>query len=131
MRIAVLYTLFAGIATLVNLGTQYVSLALYSGAYSLYLAMLAGTFTGLVVKYILDKKYIFLFVPAGKKDDLYRFILYTAMGVITTVIFWGSEVLFDALIQASWAKYAGAVFGLSIGYITKYRLDKKFVFGQG
>ena len=28
------------------------------------------------------------------------------------------------------SKYAGAIIGLSIGYIVKYNLDKKFVFGK-
>ena len=50
------------------------------------------------------------------------------MGVFTTLIFWGFEILFDKLFEHELSKYAGAVIGLSIGYIVKYNLDKKFVF---
>jgi putative flippase GtrA len=48
----------------------------------------------------------------------------------TTIIFWTTEVLFDALWQVEIAKYIGAVVGLSIGYSIKYFLDKKYVFKQ-
>ena len=50
------------------------------------------------------------------------------MGVFTTLIFWGFEITFDYIFNNENAKYAGAVIGLSIGYIVKYLLDKKFVF---
>lgn len=50
------------------------------------------------------------------------------MGVFTTFIFWGFEIGFDLIFKTEMAKYIGAVFGLSIGYIIKYFLDKKFVF---
>ena len=50
------------------------------------------------------------------------------MAVFTTIIFWGTEIAFDTLFQDPNAKYLGAVIGLSIGYIIKYFLDKKYVF---
>ena len=63
-----------------------------------------------------------------KKDDAKNFVLYSLMGVFTTIIFWGTEIAFDALSQNPNSKYLGAIIGLSIGYIIKYFLDKKFVF---
>ena len=126
--IAFRYVLFAVLSTLVNLGFQYLSFLAYSGFLSLYIAMFFGTLAGLVLKYILDKKYIFFHMPKSKKDDGKKFLLYSLMGVFTTFIFWGFEIAFDALLDFENAKYLGAVVGLSIGYIVKYKLDKKFVF---
>ena len=53
------YTLFAVVATSVNLGTQYVSLAAYSGANALFATLLLGTGIGLGTKYFLDRRWIF------------------------------------------------------------------------
>ena len=50
------------------------------------------------------------------------------MGIFTTIIFWGTEIIFNTLSQSPYAKYLGAVIGLSIGYVIKYFLDKKYVF---
>ena len=61
-------------------------------------------------------------------DDAKKFIRYTIMGIFTTFIFWGTEIGFDLYFEEENAKYAGAIVGLSIGYIIKYFLDKKFVF---
>jgi putative flippase GtrA len=101
---------------------------LYDGFLSLYIAMFIGTVAGLVLKYILDKKYIFFHTPKSKKDDGKKFFLYSLMGVFTTFIFWGFEMGFDALFIDENAKYVGAVIGLSIGYVVKNFLVKKIVF---
>lgn len=130
MYTGIKYVIFALIATGVNIGTQYISLRLYNGPFSLYIAMAAGTGTGLVVKYILDKKYIFYHQTENISDDFGLFLLYSFMGVFTTLIFWGTELLFHHMIPHDWSKYAGAVTGLTIGYITKFILDKHFVFNK-
>jgi len=116
------------ISTLFNLLFQYISFTPYGGFASLYVAMFFGTLAGLIVKYLLDKKFIFYHEVKNKKDDAKKFALYSLMGVFTTIIFWGTEIAFDALSQDPNAKYLGAVIGLSIGYVIKYFLDKKFVF---
>ena len=121
------YAIFAVISTLFNLLFQYVSF-FYAGVTSLYVAMFIGTLAGLIVKYVLDKKFIFYHEVKDKKDDVKKFALYSLMGVFTTIIFWGTEIAFDYLSQDPNAKYLGAVMGLSIGYIIKYFLDKKYVF---
>lgn len=122
------YTLFAVISTFFNMLFQYLSFLFYIGFGALYLAMFWGTLAGLIAKYILDKKFIFYHTPKDKKDDAKKFALYTFMGVFTTIIFWGTEIAFDALSENQNAKYAGAVIGLSIGYVIKYFLDKQYVF---
>lgn len=124
------YTLFACVATLFNLSAQYVSLHFYRGLLSLYLAIFWGTAIGLMVKFILDKKYIFYYQAKSKFHDLKSFILYSGTGVVTTIIFWGFELSFDWLFRFGSAKFLGAVIGLAIGYFLKYNLDKKFVFSK-
>jgi len=126
--IAIKYVTFAAISTVVNLFFQWLSFIVYAGFGSLYLAMVVGTLAGLIVKYIFDKKWIFYHTPKDKKDDVKKFILYSSMGVFTTIIFWGTEMVFYYLVFFPNAKYVGAVVGLSIGYFVKYFLDKKFVF---
>jgi putative flippase GtrA len=126
--LAVKYTLFAVISTLFNLLLQYLSFLAYSGFVSLYVAMFFGTLAGLVAKYILDKKYIFYHTSTDKTDDARKFALYSFMGVFTTLIFWGTEITFNAIFENPYAKYVGAVTGLTVGYIIKYFLDKKYVF---
>ena len=128
LKTAIRYTLFAIISTLVNLLAQYGSFAVYSGFFDLYAAMAVGTLAGLVVKYVLDKKFIFYHEVESKKEDAQKFFLYSLMGVFTTLIFWGFEIAFDALFVGESAKYVGAVIGLAIGYVVKYFLDKRFVF---
>ena len=122
------YAAFAAAATAANVATQYVSSTLYTGRYELYAAMAAGTLAGLIVKYVLDRRWIFhdrLTSPRGHAVEL---PLYTLTGVLTTFIFWGTELVFAALGDAPWLRYAGAVLGLAIGYTAKYRLDRRFVF---
>ena len=128
MTLSIEYMLFAILATGINIGAQYTSLIIYNGQYSLYLAMVWGTLSGLIIKYILDKKYIFQFQTKDIKEDSSKFFLYSIMGVLTTLIFWGFELTFNFLLSFESAKYFGAIIGLSIGYMIKYQLDKRYVF---
>lgn len=130
MTIALKYSLFAVLATLLNLTTQEVVVRTYDGAFTIYLAMAFGTLAGLVSKYLLDKNYIFQFITTSHREDLGKFTLYGLTGIATTAIFWGFELGFDAFIGGKTARYIGAVIGLSIGYGVKYRLDKRYVFAR-
>lgn len=128
MQLAVKYALFAAVATVVNILGQDISLRLYTAAFSLYVSIFVGTLCGLVVKYVLDKKYIFQYKPACAVDDGKCFVLYTFMGIFTTIIFWGTELTFEHIFGTKTMRYTGAVLGLAVGYYVKYRLDKRFVF---
>lgn len=130
MTLALKYTLFAVIATLINLAAQELSITAYEGAFALYLAMALGTLAGLVCKYVLDKRFIFGLVTESRREDLGRFTLYGMTGIATTAIFWGFELGFEWFIGGKAARYLGAVIGLSIGYGVKYRLDKRYVFAR-
>lgn len=122
------YALFAGISTLINLVFQYLSILIYSNYASLYLAMIIGTAFGLGAKYLLDKKFIFYYEDRKKNFDSSTFFYYVMTGVFTTLIFWGLEITFYILCSNPNAKYLGALIGLTIGYLIKYFLDKKYVF---
>ncbi len=122
------YSLFAVIATLANLGAQRLVLAGGEDAARFILAVLAGTAAGLVVKYALDKRWIFFDRATGLRAHGRRFSLYTLMGVFTTAIFWATETAFWVIWQTHLAREAGAVLGLAVGYWVKYRLDRRFVF---
>lgn len=128
MTIASKYSLFAILATLINLSVQEIVIRIYDGSFPIYLAMMFGTLAGLVSKYLLDKKTIFGFITTSHREDLGKFTLYGLTGVVTTAIFWGFELGFDSLIGGKIARYMGAVIGLSIGYGVKYQLDKRYVF---
>lgn len=129
-QIALRYAAFAVIATLANLGAQRVVLAMLDAKGELAAAILVGTAVGLVVKYVLDKRWIFFDASTGIAAHGKRFTLYTAMGVITTLIFWGFETGFWFIWRTDLMREAGAVIGLAIGYFVKYELDRRFVFPQ-
>lgn len=128
IKLAIRYAIFAGIATAANIGAQEATVQLYQGPYDLYGSIFMGTGVGLVVKYILDKRYIFKFRPQNTAHDGKTFVLYTVMGVLTTAVFWGFELAFNALYHNKEMRYLGGVIGLALGYLTKYQLDKRFVF---
>jgi len=127
-KIAVLYSLFAGLSTVVNIGSQMLSMLIYSGAYAVEISIFIGTLAGLPLRYFLEKRYIFSFASKNIKHDGQLFILYSFMGVFTTAIFWGTEYAFHLIFTTDAMRYIGGVLGLTIGYYIKYQLDKRFVF---
>lgn len=130
VRLAALYGILAAIATVANIGGQDLFLRVYGGSHAITGSILFGTGVGLVVKYLLDKRYIFKFKAESAAHDAQVFVLYTVMGVVTTLIFWGVEFGFEYLFQTKEMRYLGGVIGLAVGYLVKYRLDKRFVFVQ-
>lgn len=122
------YAFFAVLAALANLATQ--RGVLWFGDTGIFFAMAvgAGTLVSLVLKYILDKLWIFGDISVGIRAHGKRFSLYTAMGLVTTVIFWGTETAFWLVWQTDVMRELGAVIGLSVGYVVKYNLDRRFVF---
>lgn len=131
MTLVLRYTGFAVVAVIVNLAIQRIVLLGGESGVWFTLAMGAGTLAGLVVKYILDKRWIFFDRTAGAAAQGKQFGLYSLMGVATTVIFWATETTFWLIWGTDFAREAGAVIGLTIGYVTKYQLDRRFVFREG
>lgn len=129
-KLAVNYAIFALIATAANIGAQDLAIRIYSGAFDILASVVAGTGVGLIVKYILDKRYIFRFHTRNAAHDGQTFLLYAAMGLATTLIFWGFEFGFNYIFQSKEMRYLGGVIGLAIGYLAKYHLDKRYVFTE-
>lgn len=123
-----MYTIFALISTAANIFSQDLSSRIYQGQYELWLAIFVGTAVGLVVKYGLDKRYIFQYQTTSIQHGTKTFYLYSLMGVFTTIIFWGFEFAFDAIYQTKEMRYTGGIIGLAIGYYVKFQLDKRYVF---
>lgn len=151
VRLSATYALFAAAATAVNLGAQWgmehlaAAVSPWTGALVEDVARLVrltparlliapelvvGTGAGLVVKYLLDKRYIFRDRTGGAAQHARKFGLYAVMGLATTVLFWGAEIAAAALSPDPRAKYVGGALGLLVGYVVKYRLDRRFVFVQ-
>ncbi|SON57980.1 GtrA-like protein [Hartmannibacter diazotrophicus] len=122
------YAFFAVAATLVNLAMQ--RLVLLTGSTWMHFAAAigVGTIIGLLVKYVLDKRWIFYDTATGVKAHGQKFTLYTTMGLVTTAIFWGMETIFWMASHTDEMRELGAIIGLAIGYVVKYNLDRRFVF---
>lgn len=127
-RLAVLYAVFTAIATAVNIGFQALVIWVYHGLYAVPLSILVGTAAGLPVKYVLEKRHIFGFQSDNLAHDGRLFVLYSFMGVFTTALFWGIEYAFHLIFGTDAMRYLGGVIGLTLGYVIKYHLDKRFVF---
>ncbi len=123
-----LYSLFALISTALNLFFQWLIFWAFDGVFVVYVALFVGTIAGLLSKYTLDKRWIFYYQTVTQKENLFKFVLYSLMGVFTTIIFWGTEIVFYFFLRFEGSQYVGGVIGLTIGYLIKYQLDKKFVF---
>ena len=127
-RIVIFYMLFAALSTIMNIGAQIVSIWIYNGSFSVEISILVGTAAGLPLRYLLEKRYIFYFSSKNLAHDGKLFVFYSAMGVVTTFIFWGTEYAFYLIYDSEVMRYVGGVIGLVIGFFAKYQLDKKYVF---
>ncbi len=127
-RLVFWYAVFAAISIGANLSSQMLSMRLYDAAYAVPFSMCVGTGVGLVVKYLLDKAWIFQYEHRDVAHGVRTFALYVAMGLGTTLVFWVVELGAAAIFHGETARLAGGGLGLVIGYLTKYQLDKRFVF---
>ena len=116
LSIAGAYAVIGALATAVNLGCQAALYAIWGDNMHLLVAMAAGTAAGLPVKYVLEKRYIFNFACDNLLHDGRTFIVYSLLGVGTTLIFWCTEFAFDLFFRSDSMRYVGAAIGLSIGY---------------
>jgi putative flippase GtrA len=130
LQLGSLYALFAGLATLANLLTQWSVFRLCQGSHCLLLGIAAGTIVGLVVKYDLDKRWIFEDRVTGVGQHARKFSLYSLTGVFTTAIFWTTELAFATIGELEVWRYIGAILGLALGYSLKFLLDRRFVFAN-
>jgi GtrA-like protein len=127
-RLIVWYAVFAAISMAANLTSQKIAFHLYQAAYAVPASVCVGTAAGLIVKYLLDKTWIFRYEHRSVAHGMRTFALYVMMGLGTTLVFWIFEFAANALFHTENARLAGAALGLTVGYVTKYNLDKRFVF---
>ena len=125
-----LYIIFAIVAIFANLLTQRIILSIYKTNLFFFLALILGTLVGLIIKFILDKNFIFSDSAADLKSVSRKFGLYTANGIFSTSIFWGTETTFWMIWQKENIREIGAILGLTLGYTLKYRLDRQYVFSK-
>jgi peptidoglycan biosynthesis protein MviN/MurJ (putative lipid II flippase) len=129
MSIGFKYILFAILATTVNIFFQYLSFLLIDHKYELYIAILNGTILGMILKYYLDKNFIFYYVKK-EFNNKNIFLLYIFTSIFTTIIFWAIELWFSYYVNITYSEYLGALVGLTLGYSLKYILDKHLVFNN-
>lgn len=134
-RISMLYALFGAMAAGGNLSVQALAHLIWTPApgradAAYWCALVFGTGVGLVVKYLLDKRWIFEDRSSGVAAHGRRFALYTLMGASTTVIFWGLQTSCFLIWGTQTMLLVGGGLGLAIGYLVKYQLDKRFVFDR-
>ena len=129
MSIGFKYILFAILATTVNIFFQYLSFLLIDHKYELYIAILNGTILGMILKYYLDKNFIFYYVKK-EFNNKNIFLLYIFTSIFTTIIFWAIELWFSYYVNINYSEYIGALVGLTLGYSLKYLLDKQLVFNN-
>ncbi|WP_249179444.1 GtrA family protein [Burkholderia vietnamiensis] len=123
-----MYSLFAAISIAANIGAQKLYLIIAPPFHAITLSVFVGTAAGLILKFMLDKVWIFRYEHRDFTHGVTSFLLYAAMGVATTAIFWGFEFSADMIFGTEASRLTAGTIGLVLGYLVKYRLDKKFVF---
>lgn len=123
------YAISAVVSVVANLVAQQITVVGVSAA-PLMVSIIVGTIVGFAVKYLMDKTWTFREAYTTHKAEAHRVTLSGLFSVLTTLIFWAFELGFYAIWQTDFAKYTGAVLGLSIGYIIKFWLDRRHVFRE-
>lgn len=87
-----------------------------------------GLFVGFVIKYLLDKKYVFNDGYENRKAETKKAGLYAFMSILCTILSVGITGSFKIVVGVQFAKRIGWFLGLLFGYTAKFFLDKKYVF---
>lgn len=125
--IFVCYVLAAIISGLSNLASQEIVVRALPIA-PIMASVLTGTGVGFFVKYVLEKRWVFLDRYDNHVAEIRKISIYGAFGIGTTLLFWLIELSFWHIWQTMEAKYVGAAIGLSLGNWIKYLLDRHYVF---
>ena len=128
MNIILKYGFFSTAAIIINIASQRIIFSISNSEYVFALAILTGTITGFISKYIFDKYFIFHDYSSVFAEETKKILKYSFFAVFTTLIFWFTEYTFWHIYQTHDAREIGAIIGLTIGYYIKYNLDKKYVF---
>lgn len=135
-HLTAVYCAFAAVAMTVNLSAQWIVLRMgllvphVPGFFVVTAATAVGTAAGLLLKYGLDKRFIFQDRTTGARAHARRFSLYAAGGLFTTAIPYGLELVARGFYPRGPAVLIAGAVGLIIGYAVKFRLDRRFVFNR-
>jgi putative flippase GtrA len=127
--IFVRYVVFAVVSSFCNLVAQEMIVQTVPMA-PLMASVLLGTGVGFFVKYLLEKRWVFLDGYEGHRAEIRKIVIYGLSGVATTLLFWSAELGAWSTWQTVEAKYVGAALGLGFGNWVKYRLDRRYVFAR-
>lgn len=116
------YILFCLVSIFFNLSTQEIFLIFFK---SYIFSILFGTLIGFLIKYYLDKNFIFF---KNSSNSLNQLFTYTFTAIFSTIIFWGLEIFFLMYFQNNTMKILGGFIGLILGYTLKFKLDYKLTF---
>jgi putative flippase GtrA len=118
-----------GVCALLAMGLNLVSQAavLWTGA-GLLSALVVGTAVGFFSKYELDRRIVFVRVACKSPHNAGKLARYAGTAVLTTAVFWTAELV-GLQLAGEMGRNAGAVCGLVVGYVAKFWLDARFVFG--
>ena len=94
--IAIRYVIFAAFSTAVNLLAQAIAFN-WAPVAPLLTSIACGTVAGFAVKYLLDKHWIFYDRYESADREFWKVLLYGIFSVLTTLIFWGTEISFWAI----------------------------------
>lgn len=130
MSILLKYSFFSTIAMVINIASQRLIFSASDSEHVFIVAILTGTITGFISKYIFDKYFIFYDYSSVVVEETKKILKYSFFAIFTTLIFWSTEYIFWNIYQTHTAREIGAIIGLSLGYYLKYNLDKKYVFNK-
>ncbi|WP_179378341.1 GtrA family protein [Jannaschia marina] len=123
------YAVSAIVSVIANLLAQEATVTAAPDAH-LMVSIVVGTIIGFLIKYVVDKIWTFRERYTTAYGEAQRITMSGLFSVLTTLIFWAFELGFHAVWQTDFAKYLGAVIGLSIGYVLKFWLDRRHVFRE-
>jgi putative flippase GtrA len=121
------YVAFAIIAGLTNIAAQEIFVRAVPLA-PIIASIFSGTVLGFFVKYLLEKRWVFLDEYRGHVAEARKIVLYGILGAGTTALFWMIELGFWYSLHTAEAKYIGAAIGLALANWIKYHLSKRYVF---
>ena len=81
-----------------------------------------------LIKFFLDKYLVFKKTSLNVKETSKEFFKYFGFAILTTILNIGIQFIFTNLFNAPFE--VGFLFAMSIGYITKFFLDRKYVFSK-
>lgn len=120
-----LYYAFAFVAIGINVVVQRLFFLGLNHPNAILFAMPIGAGVALLVKYFLDRKYIFEVASSPNQREFFR---YAISGGLITLIFFVVEYLIWSLYETALARDLGIFVGMMTGYALKYFFDRNFVF---